>query len=201
LSSTVTRLLRQWRDGNPEAMDQLFPLVYDELRRLARHYLVRERRSHTLQPTDLVHEAYLRLADKERPRWRDRIHFFAVSSQVMRRILVDHARGRAAAKRGGDVVRVSLDEARDRPVEKGADLLALDEALSSLESFDSRKSRIIELRFFGGLTIDETAEFLSLAPATIVKETRLARAWLFKHISEGTPAKDVPPDPGRGSRA
>ncbi len=154
------------------------PRVYDELRRVAGRYLRHERPDHTLQPTALVHEAYLRLIGAERPQWRDRIHFYAVAAQVMRRILVDHARAHQADKRGGGARRVPLDEGIDAGVERAADLVALDDALAALAAIDARKARIVELHHFAGLTVAETAEVLDLSVSTIVLEARLARAWL-----------------------
>ena len=174
----VTRLLRAWGDGDRGALDRLMPRVYDELRRVAGRYLRHERPDHTLQPTALVHEAYLRLIGAERPQWRDRIHFYAVAAQVMRRILVDHARAHQADKRGGGARRVPLDEGIDAGVERAADLVALDDALAALAAVDARKARIVELHHFAGLTVAETAEVLDLSVSTIVLEARLARAWL-----------------------
>jgi RNA polymerase sigma factor (TIGR02999 family) len=179
----VTRLLRLWQQGDREASEELLPLVYGELRRIARRHLRAERDGHTLEATALVHEAYLRLAGGAELHWNDRVHFYAVAAQMMRRVLVDHARGRGAAKRGGSMIRVSLDEARDPAIESGADLVALDDALKSLEVIDPRKSRVIELRFFGGLTLDETAAVLGVSVPTVVKEARLARAWLHGQIA------------------
>lgn len=180
----VTQLLRRWQEGDPGASEELLPLVYGELRRIARRHLRGERDGHTLEATALVHEAYLRLVGGGSDlRWNDRVHFYAVAAQMMRRVLVDHARGRGAAKRGGSVVKVSLDEARDPAVETGADVVALDDALMSLEAIDPRKSRIVELRFFGGLTLEETAAVVGLSVPTVVKETRLARAWLHSQIA------------------
>lgn len=182
LPGDVTRLLRAWRGGDQSALEKLTPLVYDDLRRLASRFIRRERPDHTLQPTALVHEAYLRLADKRRPQWQDRAHFYAVAAQLMRRILVDHARGYRAAKRGLGLPKLSLDE--PSAVNQGAvaDVLSLDESLTNLAAFDERKSRVIELRFFGGLTIEETAEVLGLSTATVINETRVARAWLFDDL-------------------
>jgi RNA polymerase sigma-70 factor, ECF subfamily len=174
----VTQLLRAWGDGDHGALDRLMPRVYDELRRVASRYLRHERPDHTLQPTALVHEAYLRLIGAERPQWRDRIHFYAVAAQVMRRILVDHARAHQADKRGGGARRVPLDEGIDAGVERATDLVALDEALAALAALDARKARIVELHHFAGLTVAETAEVLGLSVSTIVLEARLARAWL-----------------------
>jgi len=174
----VTRLLRAWRDGDRGALDRLMPRVYGELRRVAGRFLRGERPDHTLQPTALVHEAYLRFAGAERPRWRDRMHFYAVAAQVMRRILVDHARAHGAGKRGGGAPRVPLDEGIDAGVERAADLVALDDALEALAAMDARKARIVQLHHFAGLTVAETAEVLGLSVSTIVLEARLARAWL-----------------------
>lgn len=188
----VTSLLLAWREGDPDALPRLMPLVYGELRRLAARSLAGERRDHTLEPTALVHEAYLRLAGGGAPRWQDRIHFFAVASQLMRRLLVDHARARRRAKRGKGVRGVPLEAALHvaEPDEgHPADLLALDQALTDLAAFDSRKARVIELRFFGGLTIGETAEVLGLSTATVILEARLARAWLFRRIGPEAPPR------------
>jgi RNA polymerase sigma-70 factor, ECF subfamily len=186
-SSDVTGLLRRWQQGDQDAVEELLPLIYGELRRIARRHLRGERDGHTLEATALVHEVYLRLSGGSEPRWNDRVHFYAVAAQMMRRVLVDHARSRGAAKRGGSVVKVSLDEARDPAVESGPDVVALDDALKSLEALDPRKSRIIELRFFGGLTLEETAAVVGLSVPTVVKETRLARAWLHGQIAAGSP--------------
>jgi RNA polymerase sigma factor (TIGR02999 family) len=188
----VTELLHRWQQGDQEATEQLLPLVYGELRKIARRHLRGERHGHTLEATALVHEVYLRLSGGAELHWNDRVHFYAVAAQMMRRVLVDHARGRDAAKRGGTVVRVSLDEARDPAVESVPDVVALDDALRSLEALDPRKSRIVELRFFGGLTLDETAAVLGISVPTVVKETRLARAWLHSQINR---APAPPPAP------
>jgi RNA polymerase sigma factor (TIGR02999 family) len=182
----VTRLLHRWQQGDQSAIEELLPLIYGELRRIARRHLRGERYGHTLEATALVHEVYLRLAGGSELRWNDRVHFYAVAAQMMRRVLVDHARGRGAAKRGGSVVKVSLDEARDPAIESGPDVVALDDALKSLEALDPRKSRIVELRFFGGLTLEETAAVLGVSVPTVVKETRLARAWLHSQIAAGS---------------
>lgn len=189
----VTGLLRRWRAGDQSARDELLPLVYAELRRLAQRYLKRERPGHTLQPTALVHEAYLRLAASHSPQWNDRVHFYAVAAQLMRQVLVDHARSRGAQKRGGGVIKVSLDEEHDHLAQAGldgtagnaADLLALDDALRDLEAVDGRKSRIIELRFFAGLSIEETAHVLGVSVPLVVKETRIARAFLLSAMTGG----------------
>jgi RNA polymerase sigma-70 factor (ECF subfamily) len=179
----ITRLLRRWQEGDEAALGELMPLIYGELRRLARRYLRQERIGHTLEPTALVHEVYLRLAGSGDAQWQNRLHFYAVAAQIMRRVLVDHARRRNASKRGGSVLKLSLDEVRDHAAESGTDLLALDDALKSLEALDPRKSRIIDLRFFGGLTLEETAQVLGISTPTVVKETRLARAWLYHQIA------------------
>lgn len=184
----ITALLGDWRQGDRWALGRLMPLVYGELKRLAGGHLRGERTDHTLEPTALVHETYLRMVDKDRPRWRDRRHFYAVASKLMRRILVDHARARAAAKRGGGVQNLPLDEAAVPAPEPAADLLALDEALSALARFDRRKSAIVELRYFGGLSVRETAELLGLSAPTIILETRTARAWLLREIRRERPS-------------
>lgn len=184
----VTTLLAAWRDGDREALSRLMPLVYGELRRLAARSLEGERKDHTLQPTALVHEAFLRLAGGAVPRWQDRVHFYAVASQVMRRLLVDHARARRTEKRGGGARPLPLEAALDIGSPEAGDpelLLALDAALVELAVHDPRKARIVELRFFGGLTIEETAEVLDLATSTVILEARLARAWLFRRIAAG----------------
>ena len=175
----VTRLLQDWSDGRREALDQLLPLVYDELRRLAHSYLTRERPDHTLQTTALVHEAYLKLIDQHSVNWQNRAQFFAISAQAMRRILLDNARRRTSVKRGSGVPRLSLDEAATVSGETANEsLLALDLALQELEKIDAEQSKIIELRYFGGLTIEETAEVLKTSPATVKREWTMARAWL-----------------------
>lgn len=179
-------MLRAWSDGDVNAADRLMPLVYDGLRRIAAQYLRRERSDHTFQPTALVHEAYLKLIDISEANWQDRAHFFAAASTMMRHILVDHARARLTDKRGGAVQKIELDEAvsfSERTGEKNLDILALDEALTQLAAFDAQQSRIVELRFFGGLTVEETAEVLSVSPATVKREWALAKAWLYKRMS------------------
>ena len=178
----VTRLLGDLRNGNEEAVAKLVPLLYRELRRMAGAYLNSERRNHTLQPTALVHEAYLRLVDQKDVQWQNRQHFFGVSAQVMRRILVDHARSHEAVKRGGAVPRVSLDEAIVISKARSAELLALDEALTRLAALDPRQARIIELRFFGGLTVEETAQVLGISPATVKRDWNMAKAWLNREV-------------------
>jgi RNA polymerase sigma factor (TIGR02999 family) len=181
--ATITQLLIKWRNGDHAALDELLPLVYGELRRLAGYYLRQERPHHTLQPTALVHEAYLRLVGEKGIDWQNRAHFFGVAAVRMRHILVEHARSRRAAKRGGGEYRLSLSEA-DRLEEKcDVNLLALDDALQRLEALDPQKSRIVELRYFGGLTIEETAEALNVSPATVKRDWSMARAWLRSEIS------------------
>ena len=182
-SKEVTVFLKAWSGGDREAADRLMMLVYDEMRRLAASYLQRQRSDHTLQPTALVHEVYMKLIDVSQIDWQDRAHFFAVAAQTMRNILVDHARAVAADKRGGGAQKIALDDAVSFSNEKqDVDLLALDEALQELARQDATQSRIIELRFFGGLTIEETAEVLKISPATIKREWATARAWLFRRM-------------------
>lgn len=182
--SEVTRLLRRWRDGDPKALEDLTPLVYDELRRLARRHMVSERSDHTLQATALVHEAFIRIVDSEVP-WRDRVHFFALAARQMRRILVDHARARAAQKRGGDGRRISLDAAA--PAAVSASMIELDDLLERLEALDARKARVVELHLFGGLSYEETAEALGVAPVTVHRDLTFARAWLQRSLEGGSP--------------
>lgn len=178
----VTELLQQWSEGREDALDRLLPEVYSELKRLAASYLRRERREHTLQATALVHEAFLKLVDQRAVRWQNRAHFFGIAAQLMRRILVDHARGRGAAKRGAGERHLSLDEALLMAATRDVDLLALDEVLTRLATIDPQQSRIVELRFFGGLTIEETAEVLRISPATIGRDWTLAKAWLHASL-------------------
>jgi RNA polymerase sigma factor (TIGR02999 family) len=180
----MTRLLLAWSDGDKAALDQLMPVVYDELRRLAHSHLRRERAGHTLQTTALVNEAYLRLIDQRSVQWQNRAHFFGIASQLMRRILVDHARALHYLKRGGGAHRVSLDEAMVVSAQRAADVLALDDALTALATIDQRKSQIVEMRFFGGLSIEETAEVLAVSPGTIMRDWTLAKAWLHREISK-----------------
>ena len=179
----VTQLLIEWSNGDKAALDKLMPLVHDELRRLAHRYMSRERSGHTLQTTALVNEAYLRLVNRKGVQWQNRAHFFAIAAQSMRNILVDHARGLAYAKRGGGAAKISLDEAMIVSQERAAEVVALDEVLKELANFDPQQSRIVELRFFGGLTIDETAEVLDLSPATIKREWSTAKAWLYHELA------------------
>jgi len=173
-----------WRDGQEEALDQLMPLIYQELKQLARGYLRGERPDHTLQPTALIHEAYLRLADQRLPQWQNRAHFYGIAARVMRQILVDHARRHQASKRGSDQQRVTLDKAIVFTDDRAADVVALDDALKELATFDERKCRVIELRFFGGLSLEETAEALGISIATVGRELRLASAWLHRQMSD-----------------
>lgn len=179
----ITPLLLRWSQGDEVALSHLLPVVYQELHRLAQHYLRRERADHTLQPTALIHEAYLRLIKHDFPEWQSRSHFFGVAARLMRQILVEHARTHAADKRGGGVAELSLDEAWLYSSEKAEELVALDDALIALAKFDERKVRIIELRYFGGMSLEETATALNLSIATIGHETRLARAWLHREMS------------------
>lgn len=180
----VTQLLLAWSNGDQAALEKLMPLVYQELHRLAQRYLRQERPGHTLQTTALVNEAYLRLVEVNRMEWQSRAHFFAVAAQMMRRILVEFARRRHRHKRGGDAQRVSLDEALEVGAGRAAGLVALDDALHSLAALDARKSRIVELRFFGGLNVEETAEVLKLSPDTIRREWNKAKAWLYCELDE-----------------
>lgn len=178
----VTQLLLEWRNGDASALERLIPLVYDELRRVARRCLRRERAGHTMQTTTLVHEAYLRLIDASRVPWEDRAHFFAIAAQLMRRVLVDRARRRHFQKRGGSLTRVILDEAMIVSPERDADLLALDEALERLGQFAPRKCRVVELRFFAGLSIEETAVALGISTDIVKREWRTAKLWLLHEL-------------------
>ncbi len=175
----VTRLLLDWGSGDQAALERLMPLVDRELHRLAHRYIRRERPDHTLQTTALVNEAYLRLVDQRNVHWKNRAHFYALSAQLMRRILVDHARKRKYAKRGGETHKISLDEAMTVSNERTKDLVALDDALTKLAAIDPRKSKLVELRFFGGLSVEETAEVLSVSIITVNREWKLAKAWLY----------------------
>jgi RNA polymerase sigma factor (TIGR02999 family) len=187
-SIDVTRLLRQWSDGDTDALERLLPLVYGELRRIASHQLRRERADHTLVPTALVHELYLRLIDQRRMTWQNRAHFYGLAAHLMRRILVDHARARQAEKRGGLATRIPLEDALDdhRPAHDAsdatADVLAIDEALERLTVIDHDQARIVELRYFAGLTVEETAYVLKRSPRTVKREWRLAKAWLYRAL-------------------
>jgi RNA polymerase sigma factor (TIGR02999 family) len=179
----VTQLLVEWRGGDEAALQKLFPLVQPELHRLAHHYMSRERAGHTLQTTAILNEAYLRLVDNTKPAWENRPHFVAAAAQLMRRIMVDHARERHSLKRGGGAVKVTLDEAALVTEARSEELLALDEAMEKLATQDPRKSQIVELRYFGGLTVEETAEFLTLSPRTVEREWTMAKAWLYRALA------------------
>jgi RNA polymerase sigma factor (TIGR02999 family) len=184
-TENTTELLIDLTGGNRTAVDALLPLIYDELRSLAASYLRRERPDHTLQPTALVNEAYLRLIYQTRVNWKNRAHFFGVAAQMIRRILVDYARSHKADKRGAGFQKFSLDESFDKAVERNAELIALDEALEELAGFDEQKSRIVELRYFGGLTVEETAEVLGVTPITIKRHWRITKAWLYGRLNRG----------------
>ncbi|HLM00766.1 MAG TPA: sigma-70 family RNA polymerase sigma factor [Pyrinomonadaceae bacterium] len=184
-SLQITQLLRRWSEGNQEVLDKLMPLVYEELRRQASRYLRRERANHTLQTTALIHEAYLKLIDQNQVEWQNRTHFFAIASQAMRRILVDYARERNREKRGGAAENLPLEEAAFVVgEEKGVDLVALDEALNRLAEFDERQARVVELRYFSGLSIDETADVLGVSNVTVRRDWNMAKAWLHQQISK-----------------
>jgi RNA polymerase sigma-70 factor (ECF subfamily) len=180
----VTGLLSEWRQGDKAALDKLTPLVYDEMRRLAHRYVRREREGHTLQTTALVNEVYLRLAGQQSIEWQNRAHFFGVIARVMRHILIDHARARHFAKRGGAAERIPLEDADLMSAQRAAELVGLDEALEELARFDGRKSRVVELRYFGGLSLEETAEVLDISVMTVRREWRAARAWLFRRMRD-----------------
>jgi RNA polymerase sigma factor (TIGR02999 family) len=182
----VTRLLQKWSEGDQEALNELMPLVYDELRQLARQRLRHERPGHTLQPTALVHEAYLKLVDQRRTRWQNRAHFFAVAAQLIRRILVDYARRHAASKRGGGAAALTLDAMLEPAVQREMSVVALDDTLTRLASLDARQARLVELRFFGGLDVEETAEVLGISSATVKREWRTAKAWLYRELRDPT---------------
>jgi len=180
----LTELLSDWQRGDQTALNKLTPLVYDELRRIAHRYVQRERNGHTLETTALVNEAYLRLAGQKKIEWQNRAHFFAVTAQVMRHILIDHARRRQYAKHGGDARQVSLQEAETMSQERAGELVALDEALDELAKLDVRKSRVVELRYFGGLDLEETAHVLEVSVMTVRRDWRVAKAWLFRRMKE-----------------
>jgi RNA polymerase sigma factor (TIGR02999 family) len=182
-TQNITQLLVAWGQGEEAALGQLSPLVYGELHRLAQHYMAGERPGHLLQTTALVNEAYLRLIDWKQVEWQNRAHFFGLAAQIMRRILVDFARARHREKRGGEVLQVSLSEAADIPPEHGRDLVALDDALNSLAALDPRQAQVVELRFFGGLSLEETAEVLKVSVGTIRRDWSLAKAWLYDELS------------------
>jgi RNA polymerase sigma-70 factor, ECF subfamily len=184
-SHDVTQLLKAWTTGDEQALEKLTPLVYEQLRRVARHYMAGQRPGHVLQTTALVNEVYLQLLDCEQMNWQDRAHFFAMSAQLMRRILIDFARSCGTQKRGGDALHVSLDEAPSVCKEPDPNLLALDDALKELATVDERKSKVVELRFFGGLNVEETAAVLKVSPETVMRDWRLAKIWLLRELSEG----------------
>jgi RNA polymerase sigma-70 factor, ECF subfamily len=181
-SHDLTRLLARWKDGDEAALQQLVPIVHEELRRLARRQMAGERPGHTLQPTALVNEAYLRLVNLKQMRWQNRAHFFAMGARLMRRILVDAARSRGYQKRGGDVQRVSFTQALDVAESPPTDVVALNDALEALTQVDERKSRVVELRFFGGLSVDETAEVLNVSRETVKRDWKFAKMWLLRHL-------------------
>jgi RNA polymerase sigma factor (TIGR02999 family) len=182
----VSQLLRAWSEGDQDALDKLMPLVYDELRLMAKRHMDRQSPGHTLQTTALIHEAYLRLVDQKEARWQNRAHFFAVAARAMRHILVDYARARHAAKRGGAGHVVSLDEAAVVSEERTSEMVALDDALESLAAVDRRKCQVVELRYFGGLSVGETAEVLKVSPETVARDWRLARTWLLRELSKAS---------------
>ena len=184
-SPDITLILKQWSEGKEEVLDELMPLVYDELHRQAARYLRRERQDHTLQTTALINEAYLKLVNQKDVRWQNRAHFFAIAAQAMRRILVDYAKTRKREKRGGDDIKLQLDEAVEVSTgERNIDLEALDEALNRLSKFDERQARVVELRYFSGLTEEETAEVLGVSPATVRLDWKMARAWLHEQLTK-----------------
>lgn len=190
LTSTenLTELLRDWRQGDRTALDRLTPMVYDEIRRIAHRYMDRERQGHTLQTTALINEAYLRLLGQRQVDWNSRTHFYAVVAQVMRHVLIDHARSRLYLKRGGEAQRVPFDEATLMSTERATELMALDEALTTLAELDARKARVIELRYFGGFSLEETAAVLGVSVMTVRRDWRAAKAWLFQQVSQhGSP--------------
>jgi RNA polymerase sigma factor (TIGR02999 family) len=186
----ITRLLREWQAGSADALERLMPLVYDELRTLASRYLSRERRDHILQTTALVHEAYLKLAGQRDADWQSRSHFFGIAAQLMRRILVDHARRHRRSKRGGGAAHLSLEEVdpeNGKTAVDAVDAYDLDQALTRLEGLDPSQGRVVELRYFGGMTVEETAEVMGLSPATVKREWAVARAWLYREMTGGEP--------------
>jgi RNA polymerase sigma-70 factor (ECF subfamily) len=179
----VTQLLQQWQEGNQEALETLMPLVYKELKRLAGSYLRRERADHTLQSAALVNEAYLRLVDQSQTRWQNKAHFYGIAAQMMRRVLADHARGHNAAKRGAGMPELELNEAMAQAQSRSVDVLDLEEALQKLEKLDPQQGKIVELRFFSGLSIEDTANVLGISPATVKRDWAAARAWLFREVA------------------
>jgi RNA polymerase sigma factor (TIGR02999 family) len=188
----ITQLLQAWSEGQPDALEKLMPVVYDELHRLAQRYMAHERPGHTLQASALVNEAYIRLADIKQMSWQNRVQFFALSAQLMRRILVDFARCHRSSKRGGNAEAVWLEEALVMSQERSPDLVALDDALNALAAIDARRGRVVELRFFGGLTVEETAEVLQVSPETVMHDWKLAKAWLMRELS-GAEWSEAPP--------
>src|SRR5262245_751831 len=188
----VTQLLEEWSKGDQAALDELIPLVYEELHRMAKRHLGRERPGHTLQTTALVNEAYLRLIDQRNVRWQNRAHFLSIAARLMRRILMDHARAHRYAKRGGDAIKVSLGKAIDVSKERAAELVSLDDAMTALAALEPRKSQVVELRFFGGMSVEETAEVLGVSPVTVMRDWSTAKAWLHRAMAKGvTRGKDV----------
>jgi RNA polymerase sigma factor (TIGR02999 family) len=185
-SQEITQWLAAWNNGDPAAVENLMPLVYSELHRIAKRYMEREHPNHTLQTTALIHEAYLRLAERPETNWQNRLHFFGFAAHVMRHILVDYARSRNSLKKGGDGWHVSFEEAAAVSAEPAADLIALDDALSALESVDKRKSQVVELRYFGGLTVEEVAAVLKVSPVTVMRDWSLAKAWLYRELNGET---------------
>jgi RNA polymerase sigma factor (TIGR02999 family) len=183
-SDELTQLLVEWGEGDQSALNKLIPLVYEELRRMAHHYMARESPDHTLQTTALVNDAYLRLTDQKRTSWQNRAQFFGIAAQLMRRILVDHARSHAYAKRGGGTIKVPLDETNVVGPQRATEILALDEALNQLAMIDARKCQIVELRYFGGFTVEETATLLEVSDVTVMRDWSLAKAWLRREISK-----------------
>jgi RNA polymerase sigma factor (TIGR02999 family) len=183
-SHEISQLLRAWSNGDKDALEKLMPLVYDQLRQIARRHMDRQGAGHTLQTTALIHEAYLRLVDQKEAHWQNRAHFFAVAARAMRHILVDYARARHAAKRGGETRLLSLDEAAAVSEERTSELVALDDALENLAAVDRRKCQVVELRYFGGLSVEETAEVLKISPETVMRDWRLARTWLLRELSK-----------------
>jgi RNA polymerase sigma-70 factor (ECF subfamily) len=186
---SITQLLIEWRDGDEKALDRLIPLVYDELNRLAHRYMRRERPGHSFQTNDLVNEAYLRLVDHKGMRWQNRAHFYAVAAQAMRRILVDRARSRGSVKRGGRIELVDLDEANTKSEEQAAGLVALDDALVELAALDPRKVKIVEMRYFGGMSVEETAEALEVSAVTVMRDWSTAKAWLLRALTSDSENK------------
>lgn len=180
----VTRLLESWRSGNNDALEQLMPLVYGELHRMAKRYMHSQPSGHTFQTTELIHEAYLKLAEHRDKHWENRTHFFAVAAQAMRHILVDHARSRQTEKRGGEWKVISFEETAVISVERAQEIVALDDAIKSLEKLDERKARVVEMRYFGGLSVNETAEVLKISPETVMRDWRFAKTWLLRELQE-----------------